>query len=334
MTEIFAARPCQPAMRLPATHRSPALWNGTIETRCDRPEALWIRERTLADAVVAEIESPPVTVTQDGSAGDNPHRFHVVLLLKGYGIYRWAGGTATQRPGDVMLVDIAEPSQVVSPVDCRLLRWSFPEALIAPFLPVRDVCPALLLPAGKGLMKVVAEHAWQLAREADQLDRSVQQGLLTHLCGLVGLAIETERKSRPARRHNYRAHQRQRVLAYIEAHLCDPHCTAKRAAHDLGMSTRWLYSLLEDMADGFADLVARRRLEKSLTLLQDPASDHLSIAEIAFLSGFNDLSTFYRRFGEHYGMTPGEARRRKSLPAGDMPRVEGSGTSQFLDAAE
>lgn len=290
----------------------PVLWNKTIDFVCDEPEALRIRSCTVADAALAEIAAPPMIVTQDGSAADDPHRFHLVLLLEGYGDYRWAGGTATQLPGDVVLIDTAAPSQVVSSVDCRLVRWSFPEPLIAPFLPLRENCPVLHLPAREGLMTVLAQHTQLLAREAERLDRATAQGLLTHLCGLVGLAIETARGPRPARCHNYRAHQRQRVLSYIETHLRDPRCTAKRAARDLGMSVRWLHALLADMADGFADLVARRRLEQSLALLEDPASDHLSIAEIAFLAGFNDLSTFYRRFSECYAMTPGAARRRKT----------------------
>jgi AraC-like DNA-binding protein len=50
--------------------------------------------------------------------------------------------------------------------------------------------------------------------------------------------------------------------------------------------------------------------------LDDPAHDHLSIAAIAFLSGFNDLSTFNRRFRTHYGMSPRDARRVRA-PAGE-----------------
>ena len=289
----------------------PRLWGTTVDAQTDRPEALAIRQSFLADAMLVAIAAPPVTVTQGGSNGDSPHRFHLVLPDQGHGTYHWAHGTVTQRPEDIVLVDITEPSQLVSTVDSRLIRLSFPEEYIAPYLPSRYARAVLHLPAREGLMKVIAQHARALACEADRLDRVAQHALLAHLCGLLGLAIETETSSRPARQR-HRSFQRQRVLTYIETHLRDPDCTAKRAAHDLGMSVRWLHALLEGMADGFADLVARRRLETSLALLEDTASDHLSIAEIAFLSGFNDLSTFYRRFGEHYGMTPGNARRRRT----------------------
>lgn len=177
----------------------PSLWGTTIETRVDRPEALKIRERLFADAVLVEIAAPPATVTQDGSTGDSPHRFHMVLPDQGHGTYHWARGTATQRPDEIVLLDITEPSRLVSTVDSRLIRLSFPEECIAPFLPSRDACAVLHLPAREGLMKVIAQHARALACEADRLDRVAQHALLAHLCGLLGLAIETETSSRPVR---------------------------------------------------------------------------------------------------------------------------------------
>lgn len=309
---------------------SPAFWNKTIELICDEPEQLRIRSRFFADSMVADIAAPPVTVMHNGSAGDNLHRYHLVLLFEGRGTYHWAGGTRTQEAGDIVLIDTAEPSQVVSPLSSRLVRWSFPEQLVAPFLPLRNNGPVLHIAARGGLISVLTCYAKQLVREADQLDPVTQHGLLAHLCGLLGLAIEAETTSRPERRCNYRTCQRQRVLSYIETNLSDCRLTARRAAKDLGISPRWLHALLEDVGSGFPGLVARRRLDKSLTLLRDPASDHLSIAEIAFLTGFNDLSTFYRRFGERYGTTPRKARDTPNLKqswAGNQPLAEHGASS-------
>ncbi len=347
MAEIVAARPPEPTMRLPAPPRpsgrplgqqhpehlpasfdgcrqgigaSPAPWDKTVELASDEPERFRISSRTFAGTMFADIAAPPVTVTHQGSAGGDPHRYHLVLLFEGRGLYDWSGGTCTQEPADVVLLDTAKPSRLVSPVNSRLVRWSFPEPLIAPFLPLRDNRPVLHLPARNGLIEVLTCYTKQLVNEAERLEPAVQQGLLAHLCGLLGLAIEAEATPHPRRRHNYRACQRQRVLAYIEANLSDCRLTARRAAKELGMSSRWLHKLLEDLESGFPDLVSRRRLEKSLCILQDPTSARLSIAEIAFLSGFNDLSTFYRRFGERYRMTPGEARRRGGKQSEAGPR--------------
>jgi AraC family transcriptional activator of tynA and feaB len=281
-----------------------------IEPLGQEPATLRIRSRSFAEIDLSEIAAPPLKVTQ--ASGDR-YRYHLILLLEGYGTYRSADDTFTQRPGDFVLLDTARPCQVVSPVGARLLRWSLPEDLLAPFLPVPDA--ALHLPAGAGLMAVLSNHTQELAREAHELDREAQRRLLTHLCGLLGLAIEAHAAPQRERRCNYRAYQRQRILSYLEAHICDCGLTAKRAAKDLGISPRWLHALLEESGCRFRDLVTSRRLAKSRWHLEDPASDNLSIAEIAFLSGFNDLSTFYRRFGEHHQRTPGEVRRTRQQAA-------------------
>lgn len=111
-----------------------------------------------------------------------------------------------------------------------------------------------------------------------------------------------------------RACQRQRILSYAQTHLRDPGLSAQRAARELGMSRRWLHALLADWSIGFAGFVATRRLEQCRVLLADPGHSHLSITQIAFLAGFNDLSTFYRRFHNRYGTTPSALRCvRKTL---------------------
>lgn len=232
-----------------------------------------------------------------------------MLHLEGHGRYTCAEHEFAQAPGDVMLLDGIEPCEVVHAGGARVLRWSLSEEMLAPVLPPSSRWPTRHFPARDGLNAVLARHARNLAHEAERLDLDAKRGLLTHLCGLVGLTIEASASPRPERRRNYRTHLRQRILTYIETHLRDPDLTARRAAEDLSMSPRWLHMLLGDAAISFADLVARRRLERSFDLLHDPASDPLSIAEIAFHSGFNDLSTFYRRFRDRYGTTPREARR-------------------------
>jgi len=50
------------------------------------------------------------------------------------------------------------------------------------------------------------------------------------------------------------------------------------------------------------------RMQRAQHLL---ASTFLSVKEIAFVSGINDVSTFVRTFKRRYGVTPSEFRGRK-----------------------
>jgi len=262
-----------------------------------------IVSRQFAQAEITELVVPPIHVAQNPSP-DGDKRYHLVCMLDGHGHYRCEAGEFMQECGDIVLINSAEACEVTSPVGTHILRWSLPQDLLAPMLPAGELS-TMCIPAAGGLNRVLGRHALELARQAGDIPVEAQGGLLVHLCGLIGLTLEMG-ANRPAPRcRNYRAQVRQRILGYVETHLRDPDLTARRAAEDLGISPRTLYAVMEECSTGFADLVARRRVERSLALLALPEPDTVPIAEIAYLSGFEDLSTYYRRFRRYKHMTPG-----------------------------
>jgi AraC family transcriptional regulator, positive regulator of tynA and feaB len=262
----------------------------------------------FAEAEVAEMAFPPVRVRQ-GTARTSCDYQHLVCLLEGCGHYQSEAGKFTQTRGDVVLLSSDEACEVVSPERTRIVRWSLPRSVLAPMLPNPKI-GTTLLSGSAGLNRVLCRHARDIAHEVDAIPIEAQRGLLTHLCGLVGLALETRSQDSAQPRLNQRTQVRQRVLIYIDAHLLDPNLTARRAAEDLGISPRWLHSVLEDASLCFSDLVARKRVQQSLKPLEDADPHAMTIAEIAFQSGFDDLSTFYRRFRRYMHMTPGEWREQ------------------------
>lgn len=267
-----------------------------------------LASRRFADAQISELVVPPVRVAQAASLeGDMP--YHLVCLLDGYGRYRCKSGDFTQASGDIVLIDGAEACEVTSPVATHVLRWSLPRHALAPMLPLGNLTTTRL-PGSQAINGVLSRHAIELARAAGDIPIEAQRGFLLHLCSLIGLTLTLGADRPSGRGRAYRVQMRQRVLAYVESHLRDPDLTARRAAEDLGISTRRLHALLEESDFSFSDLVAQRRVQQSLRLLQTREPDAVPITEIAYLSGFEDLSTYYRRFRRYMHMTPGDWRRR------------------------
>ena len=101
-----------------------------------------------------------------------------------------------------------------------------------------------------------------------------------------------------------------RILDQIGEALSEGVPTLAEVAGRMGMSTRTLQRRLS--ADGLAyqDLVldARRKLSEQLLRRTDYA-----LAEIAFLTGFSDQSTFTRAFKRWHGTTPASYRRGGSI---------------------
>jgi len=97
-----------------------------------------------------------------------------------------------------------------------------------------------------------------------------------------------------------------RIRMHVEGHLADPSLSAQAAARALGMSVRSLHLALAPTGETFGELVQRRRLAACHTLLRRP-DNAATIADIAFASGFNSLSSFYRAFRRAYGACPRQA---------------------------
>ena len=118
----------------------------------------------------------------------------------------------------------------------------------------------------------------------------------------------------------------QRVMRDVELRCSDMALTPERVATEFGMSLRALHQLFELSDYSFHEFLTRTRLALAHTLLSDSGSRHVGTAEIGFAVGFKETSTFYRRFRQQYGHTPGSVRTAAS---GFPPRPQASGATTF-----
>lgn len=286
-----------------------------VEWLAARPIRARLETHSFADLQVTEISNTPVQVTRTPrvSAADG---YQLVLHLAGSGFYTHAGRDVAQQPGDLLLLDTARPFASVFNVDFRALIWELPRRSLAPLLTKPETAVASCISGAQGLGAVLAAQARSFAQEACHLDAAVQRNLSLQLCNLIALVLGISPTASECRQIAYRDARRHQILTYIETHLHDGRLTAERAARDLKMSRRWLYSLFDDAEIGFAGFVARRRVEECYRLLNDPDQDHRSITDVAFACGFNELSTFNRQFRARYGMTPRDARQTRASGIG------------------
>lgn len=282
----------------------------SIDCVSDHVRTAWLGAKPYTDAQVLEIASDsPMHVVCNRAPAAYSDRYCLAMLLDGPCRSRHAGRDDIGEAGDLMLFDTARSFDSVFPEDYHVLMWNLPREALAPMLSEPDRSIGVRIPGSAGPGAILGAYLRALLTEGSQCDPVTQQGLLTHLCGLVGLTLGASPMARESRRETQRAVRRQQILTYIERHWRDPSLSAANAARDLRMSPRWLHALLEEGEISFAAWVAQRRLEECKRLLSNPAYDCLSVADIAFRCGFNSLSTFNRRFRARYGMTPRDLRR-------------------------
>jgi AraC-like DNA-binding protein len=109
---------------------------------------------------------------------------------------------------------------------------------------------------------------------------------------------------------------RARVRQEIAAQLPNGELSLGRVAKRLAVSERSLRRYLTEESTGFSDLVAEVRYERARALLDSP---RLSLAEIAYLLGFSNVSAFSRAFKGWSGKAPGQYRSQSGRgPAGAL----------------
>ena len=73
--------------------------------------------------------------------------------------------------------------------------------------------------------------------------------------------------------------------------------------------------LLNDMFNtNFADLINRYRINKAVELIKSSVDDELSADDVATMSGFASVSSFYRSFKKETGLTPGDYKKNGKEP--------------------
>jgi AraC-like DNA-binding protein len=107
-----------------------------------------------------------------------------------------------------------------------------------------------------------------------------------------------------------RAGRRAAILREIDANLNDPRLSAAILAHRLGITTRYVHQLFEEIGQTFSVYVLNIRLDRVAHVLREPRRANQKIAAIAFEVGFSDLSHFNRSFRRRFGETPTAVRTR------------------------
>jgi AraC family transcriptional regulator, positive regulator of tynA and feaB len=89
-----------------------------------------------------------------------------------------------------------------------------------------------------------------------------------------------------------------------------PDLSADKVAAMVGISRRHLFNIYAKTSSSFSNTLLRIRLENAQRMLLDERYNAFRICEVAWSSGFSDISHFSRKFKAHYAMAPSALRRQ------------------------
>ena len=103
-----------------------------------------------------------------------------------------------------------------------------------------------------------------------------------------------------------------KVMKTINEHLTDPALNVEMLAANVGMSRVHMHRKLKELTNQSArDFIRNIRLKQAATLLREK---NLTISEVAYATGFSNLSHFSNSFREFYGISPTEYKEQPDAP--------------------
>ncbi|MDT0684244.1 helix-turn-helix domain-containing protein [Roseicyclus sp. F158] len=230
---------------------------------------------------------------------------HLFLIVQDKGTCRihQSGKSHLLEPGDMFLVDSAQPSDFVyAGQHARQVSLHLPrEEMLHRFGPACtgglgiDRDDPLFLAMRAVLAKLFIEDAVAAPHLGEAL---------LSLLGAYLRCIETQTGMAEKREEAVLS----RALAIMERRCHDAGFGPAELADDLAVSPRTLQRHFSALGETASERLMAIRLDMARARLEAPASRADSVSTIAFESGFNDLSYFYRTFRKRFGVSPGAAR--------------------------
>jgi AraC-like DNA-binding protein len=222
------------------------------------------------------------------------------------------GRKVALRQGEATLLATEETSTSTTHADGCVLSLALPRGKLAALCGAPEDWAAVHLGRGNSALALLAGYADMVFAQAPGIDALAAGYVRRHLFDLASAAIATAISQRQALAGPA---VKEAQLARIRTAIAEMHADADFRIGDLaaalGLSPRYIQLLLAETEDTFSDCLRRVRLSSARRAIVDGAASKFSIADIAFASGFSDLSTFNRSFRKRFGKTPREMLREE-----------------------
>lgn len=218
-------------------------------------------------------------------------------------------GSAGVLPG-------VDPSVSTPTTDESFITLALSRCAIAELAPDYAAAFGRPIPADDPALRLLVKYL-DTVMAADELSHpEVARSVSTHILDLVALTLGARGDQAETALGGAKAARLKALKADVMSMLGSGELSSELIAGRHGISSRYVRKLFEQEGASFTSFVLSERLTRVKRMLRDSRYAHLTIAQIAQASGFNDISYFNRAFRRHFGTTPTDMREEKSLSPG------------------
>ncbi|MEM1102968.1 MAG: helix-turn-helix domain-containing protein [Pseudomonadota bacterium] len=295
-----------------------AICSTYVELECDvirsgdQPEPLFgeLKVDDVSGLELSHVSSSAQLVKRTKRCIQKSDRDHFLISVQreGDGALRQDGRTAHLGPGQFALYDSTRPYELQFGGPFRQTVLRIPRALMLDRLPTAEWLTARTLNGGSGLGKIALGTLEEIADQDMAIPKPYSERLRDLVLDLMTLACAETADHGPAEASNTQLVQLRSAQQFIEEHLAEVDLSPARIAAAQRISVRYLNMLFAMVNTTASRWIWKRRLDFARSDLSDPRRSALTISEIAYRWGFNDISHFSRAFRKEFDMSPKEFR--------------------------
>jgi AraC-like DNA-binding protein len=185
-----------------------------------------------------------------------------------------------------------------------------PRAALAPFVTDIERKTMTLISQDSEPLRLLTKYLEILKGEPELIKPELRHSVVTHIHDLVAMTLGTTRDGAAVvSKRGLRAARLRAIITDILENLTQLELTVATVALRQGITPRYVHLVFEGQGTTFSEFVLNARLVHAHRMLTNPYLAGLTITNIAFASGFGDLSYFDRTFRRRFGETPSDVRQ-------------------------
>lgn len=216
------------------------------------------------------------------------------------------GRSVHLKPNDWTFTDSTRPYQLNFLNEFEQLVLKIPRRLITYGTSYVTANTARLLD-DQGLGKILKNFIYSLSLELKIVDVPTRKylsiSLLQLLNDYLNLKFITKKTGTPSKETMLF-----QIKSFVEDHVSDPQLSIQQIANTFKCSKRQLHHIFSNQDFTINSFIRESRLQNCKNDIENRCLSKLTIAEISYKNGFNDISNFAKCFKQKFGIPPGEYR--------------------------
>lgn len=210
--------------------------------------------------------------------------------------------------GSASVIAATDPSVSTLYTDGSFITLVLSRPAIAELAPDFTQAFGRAIPSDNAVLRLLIKYLDTVLATDELAHIDIARSVSAHITDLVSLALGARGDRAETAHSGVKAARLKTIKSDVLEMLGRNDLSSEIVAGRHGISSRYVRKLFEEDGTSFTAFLLSERLSRIRRMLLDSRYAHLTIAQLAYSNGFNDISYFNRAFRRRFGVTPSDLR--------------------------